>query len=243
VSQQAQRDFLANVSHDLRTPLTSIQGFSQAIVEGVTSDPESAQRAAQIIHDEAGRMNRMVESLLDLARIEAGQLDFKAHAVALSDLLQNVGDSLSVKARDKGLGLTLEIPPGLPRIAGDGDRLAQVFVNLLDNAVKHTPAGGQITLRAETDPNGVTIAVQDTGVGIPPDDLPRVFERFYQVDKSRKSDRRSGMGLGLAITKQIVEAHGGVIQVASALGKGTTFTVWLPLPRPDMTTVAGRRPG
>jgi signal transduction histidine kinase len=185
----------------------------------------------------------MVESLLDLARIEAGQLDFKAHAVALSDLLQNVGDSLSVKARDKGLGLTLEIPPGLPRIAGDGDRLAQVFVNLLDNAVKHTPAGGQITLRAETDPNGVTIAVQDTGVGIPPDDLPRVFERFYQVDKSRKSDRRSGMGLGLAITKQIVEAHGGVIQVASALGKGTTFTVWLPLPRPDMTTVAGRRPG
>jgi two-component system OmpR family sensor kinase len=243
VSQQAQRDFLANVSHDLRTPLTSIQGFSQAIVEGVTSDPESAQRAAQIIHDEAGRMNRMVESLLDLARIEAGQLDFKAHAVGLGDLLQNVGDSLSVKARDKGLRLTLEIPPGLPRIAGDGDRLAQVFVNLLDNAVKHTPAGGQITLRAETDPNGVTISVQDTGVGIPPDDLPRVFERFYQVDKSRKSDRRSGMGLGLAITRQIVEAHGGVIRVASAVGKGTTFTVWLPLPGPDMTTVAGRRPG
>jgi signal transduction histidine kinase len=243
VSQQAQRDFMANVSHDLRTPLTSIQGFSQAIVEGVTSDPESAQRAAQIIHDEAGRMNRMVESLLDLARIEAGQLNFKAHAVALSDLLQNVGDSLSVKARDKGLRLTLEISPGLPRIAGDGDRLAQVFVNLLDNAVKHTPAGGQITLRAKTDANGVTIAVQDTGVGIPPDDLPRVFERFYQVDKSRKSARRSGMGLGLAITKQIVEAHGGVIQVASAPGKGTMFTVWLPLPRPDMTTVAGRRPG
>jgi two-component system OmpR family sensor kinase len=242
VTQQAQRDFLANVSHDLRTPLTSIQGFSQAIAEGVTSDPESAQRAALIIHDEAGRMHRMVESLLDLARIEAGQLDFKAHAVGLGDLLQYVGDSLSVKAREKGLQLHIEIPPGLPRIAGDGDRLAQVFTNLLDNAVKHTPSGGQITLRAETDRNGVTVAVQDTGAGIPPDDLPRVFERFYQVDKSRKSDRGSGMGLGLAITRQIVEAHGGIIQVASALGKGTTFTVWLPLPKPDMTTVAGRRP-
>jgi signal transduction histidine kinase len=243
LSQQAQRDFLANVSHDLRTPLTSIQGFSQAIAEGVTSDPEAAQRAAQVIHDEAARMHRMVESLLDLARIEAGQLDFQAHAVALSDLLQGIGDSLSVRAREKGLLLELDVPPGLPRIAGDGDRLAQVFTNLLDNAIKHTPAGGQITLQAETTSNGVTVTVQDTGVGVPPDDLPRIFERFYQVDKSRQSDRRSGMGLGLAITKQIVEAHGGVIQVTSAPGQGTTFTVWLPLPAPDMTTVAGRRPG
>jgi two-component system OmpR family sensor kinase len=243
VSQQAQRDFMANVSHDLRTPLTSIQGFSQAIVEGVTSDPESAQRAAQIIHDEAARMHRMVESLLDLARIEAGQLDFQAHAVALSDLLSGVGESISVKTREKGLQLDLDVPTGLPRIAGDGDRLAQVFTNLLDNAIKHTPAGGQITLRAEIDPNGVTVTVQDTGAGIPPDDLPRIFERFYQVDKSRKRDRRSGMGLGLAITKPIVEAHGGTIQVASALGQGTTFTVWLPLPAPDMTTVAARRSG
>jgi two-component system OmpR family sensor kinase len=243
VAQQAQRDFLANVSHDLRTPLTSIQGFSQAVAEGVASDPESARRAAQVINDEAARMHRMVESLLDLARIEAGQLDFQAHAVALSDLLQGVGDSLSVKAREKGLSLNVEVPPDLPRIAGDGDRLAQVFTNLLDNAIRHTPAGGQIALRAELDHNGVTVAVQDTGEGIPAADLPRIFERFYQVDKSRKSDRHSGMGLGLAITKQIVEAHGGVIEVASTPGQGTTFTVWLPLPRPDMATVAGRRPG
>jgi signal transduction histidine kinase len=241
VAQQAQRDFLANVSHDLRTPLTSIQGFSQAIAEGVASDPASAQHAAQIIHDEAGRMHRMVESLLDLARIESGQLDVQARAIALSDLLQGVGDSISVKAREKGLQLTLDVPPDLPRIAGDGDRLAQVFTNLLDNAVTHTPPGGQIALRAGTNHDGVTITVRDTGEGIPAADLPRIFERFYQVDKSRKNDRRSGIGLGLAITKQIVESHGGAIHVTSQPGQGTTFTVWLPFLAPDMTTVAARR--
>jgi signal transduction histidine kinase len=136
--------------------------------------------------------------------------------------------------------LTLDVPPGLPRIAGDGDRLAQVFTNLLDNAVTHTPPGGQIALRAGTNHDGVTITVQDTGEGIPAADLPRIFERFYQVDKSRKNDRRSGIGLGLAITKQIVESHGGAIHVTSQPGQGTTFTVWLPFLAPDVTTVAAR---
>ncbi len=231
-AQQAQRDFLANVSHDLRTPLTSIQGFSQAIVEGVAADPGSAQHAAQIIQDEAARMHRMVELLLDLARLEAGQLDMQSRAIALSELLHGIGDSLSVKAQQKGLQLDLDVPRGLPRIAGDGDRLAQVFTNLLDNAIKHTPAGGQIALRAADQADGVTVSVQDTGDGIPAADLPRIFERFYQVDKSRQRDRRSGMGLGLAIARQIIEAHGGTIQAASTPGQGTTFTVWLPLPAP-----------
>ncbi len=240
-TQQVQRDFLANVSHDLRTPLTSIQGFSQAIAEGVASDPEAARRAAQIIHDEATRLHRMVESLLDLARIEAGRLDMQAHAVALSDLLNSIGQSLSVKARDRGVDLRLKVPPDLPRIAGDGDRLAQVFTNLVDNAIKHTPSGGTIVLRAQLAGDGVAIIVQDTGAGIPPEDLPRIFERFYQVDKSRQHDPRSGMGLGLAITRQIVEAHGGAIQVASRVGVGTTFTVWLPLPGSTATTVVTRR--
>jgi signal transduction histidine kinase len=240
-AQQAQRDFLANVSHDLRTPLTSIQGFSQAIAEGVASDPASAQRAAQIIQDETARLHRMVESLLDLARIEAGRLDMTQRAVALSDLLRGVGDSLSPKARDKGVALDLDIPPHLPRLAGDGDRLAQVFTNLIDNAIKHTPEGGRIVLRAEGEANGIAITIQDTGEGIPAPDLPRIFERFYQVDKSRQNDRRSGMGLGLAITRQIVEAHGGTIRVASKVGEGAIFTVWLPLPSPEMTTAVGRR--
>ena len=241
VTQQAQRDFMANVSHDLRTPLTSIQGFSQAIVEGVAADPESAQHAAQIIYDEAARLHRMVESLLDMARVEAGQVDITAHAIALGDLLQAIGESMTFKAHEKQIALDINIPPNLPRIAGDGDRLAQVFTNLLDNAIKHTPEG-TVTLRAKTDAHGIAVIVQDTGEGIPAADLPRIFERFYQVDKSRhQSERRSGIGLGLAITKQIVEAHGGAIQVASTVGQGTTFTVWLPLPANDMTTVVARR--
>jgi two-component system OmpR family sensor kinase len=239
-SQQAQRDFMANVSHDLRTPLTSIQGFSQAIVDGVAADPASAQHAAQIIYDEAARLHRMVESLLDMARIEAGQVDMTAHAVALGDLLHAIGERMALKAQEKHLALVMDIPPDLPRIAGDGDRLAQVFTNLLDNAIKHTHAG-QITLCAEADERGIAVTVRDTGEGIPAADLPRIFERFYRVDKSRQpNQRRSGMGLGLAITRQIVEAHGGAIQVASEVGQGTTFTVWLPLPRHDMTAVVVR---
>ncbi len=240
-TQQAQHDFLANVSHDLRTPLTSIQGFSQAIMEGVAADPESAQHAARVIHDEAGRLHRLVESLLDLARIEAGQLDIRQNAVALSDLLDGIGASLSLKAQEKGLALALDVPPDLPRIPGDGDRLAQVFTNLLDNAIAHTPPGGTITLAARAQADGIAVTVQDTGSGIPAADLPRIFERFYQVDKSRESNRRSGMGLGLAITKQIVEAHGGTIQVASKVGEGAIFTVWLPFRAPEMATVIAER--
>jgi two-component system OmpR family sensor kinase len=239
--QQAQRDFLANVSHDLRTPLTSIQGFSQAITDGVASDPESAQRAAAIIHDEAARLNRMVESLLDLARIEAGKLDMLRHAVQLGDLLRAVGDSLSVKAQENQLNMELRIPPDLPRIAGDGDRLAQVFTNLLDNAIKHTPPGGRVLLQAQTNHEGIDVTVADTGEGIPSEDLSRVFERFYQVDKSRDRSQRHGTGLGLAITRQIVEAHGGTIRVDSEVGQGTVFTIWLPLPTPQMTTLTLRR--
>ncbi len=240
-TRQAQQDFLANVSHDLRTPLTSIQGFSQAIMDGVAADPDSAQHAAQIIHDEAGRLHRMVESLLDLARIESDRFTMRQHAVALTDLLEGIGARMAFKAQEKGLRLNVQVPPDLPRIPGDGDRLAQVFTNLLDNAIKHTPRGGAVTLSASASPQGVAISVQDTGEGIPAEDLPRIFERFYQVDKSRESNRRSGAGLGLAITRQIVEAHDGTIQVASKVGEGTIFTVWLPFLAPDVTTVIYER--
>ncbi len=231
-AQQAQRDFLANVSHDLRTPLTSIQGFSQAIAEGVTSDPAAAQRAAQIIHDETARLHRMVESLLDLARLDADQVNMRRHPLAPGDLLRAVGAGFSGQARDRQIDLRLVIPPDLPRISGDGDRLAQVFTNLLDNALKHTPPGGTVTLSAAPSDGGIVVTVRDTGEGIPPDEIGRIFERFYQVDKSRQRDRLDdGLGLGLAIARQIVEAHGGTIRAASAAGQGTTFTVWLPLSR------------
>jgi len=230
---------MANVSHDLRTPLTSIQGFSQAIAEGVASDPEAAQHAALVIHDEAGRLHRMVESLLDIARIEAGQLDMLRHTVQLGDVLRVVAESLSVKAREKGVGLAVDVPGALPRIAGDGDRLAQVFTNLIDNALRHTPSGGLVTLSAAPDTGGaIVVTVRDTGEGIPPGDLSRVFERFYQVDKSRQG-RRTGTGLGLSIARQIVEAHGGTIDAASTVGQGTTFTVRLPS-TPDSSTSGPR---
>ena len=161
--------------------------------------------------------------------------------VGLTDLLQGIHTSMAFKAQEKGLVLHADVPPDLPRIPGDGDRLAQVFTNLIDNAITHTPSGGSVTLHASASDDGVAIAVHDTGVGIPAEDLPRIFERFYQVDKSRESNRRSGMGLGLAITKQIVEAHGGSIQVASKVGEGSIFTIWLPFLAPDMTTVIYER--
>ncbi len=239
-TQQAQRDFLANVTHDLRTPLTSIQGFSQAIMEGVTSNPSAARRAAQIIHDEAGRLNRMVQDLLDLARIEAGRLNMTRHSVRLDEILQALGERLTPRATEKGLTLTVDVP-ALPLIAGDGDRLVQVYTNLIDNAIKHTPEGGTITLRAGQQDNGVLVQVSDTGEGIPPTDVPHVFDRFYQVDKSRQREKGDGAGLGLTITKGIVDAHGGRLWVDSQEGVGTTFSTWFPALSPDSTTITARR--
>jgi len=238
-SQEAQRDFLANVSHDLRTPLTSIRGFSQAIIDGVASNPQSALRAATIIHDEAARMYRMVEELLDLARIEAGRIAMTRHGVRIGEVLSAISERLAPSAQERGLTLVTELNAPLPVIGGDGDRLAQVFINLIDNALKHTPSGGTVTLCGQMQDNGVLVTVHDTGEGIPAADLPRVFDRFYQVDKSRQ--RREGAGLGLAITQQIVAAHGGRIWVESVEGAWTRFSVWLPLPNADSSTIMRRR--
>jgi signal transduction histidine kinase len=239
VAQTAQRDFLANVSHDLKTPLTSIQGYSQAIVDGVTATPEGSQRAGRIIYDEASRMLRMVEELIDLARIEAGKLSMTRRSVRIGELVSSVGERLSMNAKKHSLTLTTQVPAGLPPIAGDGDRLSQVLTNLIDNAIKHTPAGGVITLQACIEGGGIRIDVHDTGEGIPADDLPRIFERFYQVDKSRQ--RRDGAGLGLQICYQIVQAHHGRIWVESVEGEWTRFSVWLPAPLPDASTIIKRR--
>lgn len=234
-TQQSQKDFMANVGHDLKTPLTSIQGYSQAIMDGAAKDPTSA---AKIIHEEAGRLNRMVTELTDLARLQAGQLSMRTTPIDMGKLVKAVGDRLSILAKDKGLTLHIEADT-VPEVTGDGDRLAQVLTNLVSNAVKYTPSGGEIWLRTQVNNGGVEVMVRDTGLGIKADDLPRIFERFYQVDKTRGP--RRGTGLGLAITQEIVQAHGGHITVTSAgEGKGSTFTVWLP--SPQLTTVIrGRR--
>jgi signal transduction histidine kinase len=250
-SQQSQRDLLANVSHDLKTPLTSIQGFAQAITDGAAGDAESVRRSARVIQDEAQRMSRMVTELLDLARIESGQIMMRQETVHLNAVLRDCANKLMLRAQQAGVKLEVQTPNDLPVITGDGDRLAQVFTNLLDNALKHTPEGGKVTLaarqltgssivrRGKTWPAGVEVSVSDTGSGIPPEDLSRIFERFYQVDKSRQ--RGSGLGLGLAIVKQIIEAHYGTIYAESVVGIGSRFVVTLPLSPGTETTQASPR--
>jgi signal transduction histidine kinase len=236
-SQQVQKEFLANVSHELKTPLTSIQGFAQAMLDGAVEDSESRNHAATVIYEESDRLRRLVEDLLDLARLDAGQIEFERHPVDLSILLQSVVDRLSLRAAEKNVKLESRLV-AISQLIGDGDRLAQVFTNLIDNAIKHTPAGGVVRLHGETEAGWVSIHVDDSGRGIPDEDLSRIFERFYQVDKARRGGKGRGVGLGLAISRQIVDAHGGRLIAQSELGKGSRFTVQLPIVQPfDETLV------
>jgi signal transduction histidine kinase len=238
-SRQAQRDFVANVSHELKTPLTSIQGFSQAILDGTADDEINRHRSVEIISSEANRMSRLVDELLDLARIESGQIQMLCESVDLSRVLEVCVEKFALRAKENNVALTLDVPV-LPPVTGDKDRLAQVFINLLENALKHTPPTGKVTVKAlestkklpqkvtPTATSMVEITITDTGAGIPPQDLEHIFERFYQVDKSRSGTNR-GVGLGLTIAKQIVEAHKGTIRVESVRDLGTKFTVVLPI--------------
>jgi two-component system OmpR family sensor kinase len=226
----SQRDLIANVSHDLKTPLTSIQGFSQALLDGTASDEDARQRALTIVHGEAGRMRRLVDDLLDLARLEGGQVTLAREPVDMGGLLQSCAARLAPQSEEAGVALVVELAPALPSVVGDADRMGQVFANLVDNALKHagqSSGEGRVVLRAEPQDGTVVCSVTDNGPGIPPEDLSRIFERFYQVDKSR-SPRRSGAGLGLAIAQEIVHAHGGQILAESVEGLGTRFTVELP---------------
>lgn len=228
-SQRSQRDFVANVSHELKTPLTSIQGFAQAILDETADSPEARRQAAQVIYNEAGRMHRMALDLLDLARLEAGTADLKMSAVDMRLLLQNIVEKFAPQAQKAGITLQLDVPEHLPALIGDGDRLAQIFTNLVDNSLKFTSAGGQITLAAANAGAGMEISITDSGIGVPSEALSRLFDRFYQVDASRAGGEDHGAGLGLAIVQEIVEAHGGRISVRSEVGHGTTFVVHLPL--------------
>jgi signal transduction histidine kinase len=239
-SQQSQRDFVANVSHELKTPLTSIQGFAQAMLDGTARSPEELEKSAQIIYDESGRMHRLVIDLLDLARLDAGTADLERVSLDLAAMLRAIGEKFAPQSQSTQVALTTEIEP-LPTFIGDGDRLAQVFTNMVDNALKHTPAGGQVALRARQVGDQVEISVSDSGPGIPQEELNRIFERFYQLDKSRSGGDGRGAGLGLAIAREIVNAHGGHINAASEARRGSTFTVTLPAARSDDSTVTMQR--
>jgi len=247
-SQRSQREFVANISHELKTPLTSVQGFSQAILDGTADTPEEQIQAAQVIHDEAGRMHRMVLDLLDLARLDAGTFNMKRTPVDIPALIRSVAEKFAPQAQAAGISINVN-SPALPAFPGDSDRLAQVFTNLVDNALKHTTAGGNVTLRASlveslTVPGPgreIQVEVTDNGAGIDEAALPHIFERFYQADPSRPGGKKHGTGLGLAIVKEIVGAHGGKISVRSTWNEGSTFTVLLPLTGPGASSITQRK--
>jgi len=231
-SQKSQREFVANVSHELKTPLTSIQGFAQAMLDGTANTDESREQAAKIIYAESGRMHRMVLDLLDLARLDSGTADITMSPVNMSALLNAVAEKFSPQLQRAGVNIEVEIFPNLPTILADGDRMAQVFTNLVDNALKLTPRGGMISLQASVQNTEMLISVTDTGEGIPEEAQAHIFGRFYQADPSRKGGEQHGAGLGLAIAHEIVQAHGGRISVRSRLGEGSSFDVFLPLQMP-----------
>jgi signal transduction histidine kinase len=226
-AQRSQRDFVANVSHEMKTPLTSIQGFSQAVMDGTATEPAAVTRAASVIHEEAKRMRRMVDDLLILARFDAGQVEMVHELVEVGPLLRGCVEKLAPQAERADVALEIDRLEDLS-VLGDADHLGQVFTNLLDNAVAHTSSGGRVTVAARGRAERVAeVTVTDTGAGIPSDDLQRIFERFYRADKARR--RTAGAGLGLAIAKEIVAAHGGTIAAQSVVGLGSKFTVRLPV--------------
>jgi len=223
MSEQRLRYFVADVSHELRSPLTSIRGFAQAMLDGTAGDSDTRSRAAQVIEDESKRMIRQVDELLELSRMQSGQIQMAREPVDMKDLLEHCQEIFTIRAEEKGVLLGTQIEPLMP-VVGDIDRLEQVFSNLLDNALKHSPAGGEVNITGRnTATDTVEITVADSGPGIPPEQLPYVFERFYQA-----GGVRTGSGLGLAIVREIVVAHGGEIEASSAPGVGTEFRVSLP---------------
>ncbi|WP_302467473.1 ATP-binding protein [Shouchella clausii] len=226
------KDFIANVSHELRTPISMLQGYSEAMVDGVTSSDEERKEVAQIIYDESLRMGRLVNELLDLARMEAGYIDLNLEEVDLDSYLERITRKFVSFARE--YDVTVELAkPGRGQIAVfDPDRIEQVLTNLIHNAIRHTNPGGLITVVHEQEEERDTFAVVDTGRGIPEEDLPYVFERFYKADKAR-TRQHGGTGLGLAIAKHIIDAHQGKITVHSRLGEGTTFRFTLPKQQGD----------
>jgi two-component system, OmpR family, sensor histidine kinase ResE len=230
------KDFVANVSHEIRTPLSMVQGYSEALLDDIAASPEERRELVQVIHDESLRMGRLVKDLLDLARMEAGYLEMTFQPVNVNALLSRVFRKFSVLAKEAGIVLSrTEEDPALVLEAADPDRLEQVMTNLLDNAIRHTPSGAAIRMGAErqTSSRGamLLLTVEDEGQGIPQEDLPYIFERFYKADKARKRETSGGggTGLGLAIAKNLVEAHGGKIRAESEPARGTRFTISLPM--------------
>jgi two-component system, OmpR family, phosphate regulon sensor histidine kinase PhoR len=226
--ERARRDFVANISHEFRTPLAAIQGFAETLLEGALEDSANNRRFIQIIHENAMRLGRLTEDLLKLARMEAGQLQPEFQPVAVAPIIDSCIEMTRVKAGPKSLSIDADYRPDLPPLRADVHALKEILLNLLDNAIRYSSPGGRIQVHAATSGTEMVISVSDTGIGIPKADQDRVFERFYRTDAAR-SRESGGTGLGLSITKHLVEAHGGRIQVESEVGRGSTFFICLPL--------------
>ena len=225
--ERVRQDFVANVSHELRTPLTAIKGYVEALRDGGLQDPAHAEQFLGVIQRHSERMDKIVSDLLLLSEMESADRVLQRETVYLSELVRTAVETLRPLAEGKKQHLRIEPMEGLPSVRADSQKVHQVLINLLNNAISYTPEGGSITVEARPMSEGIEVSVIDNGIGIPPDDLPRIFERFYRVDKGR-SRELGGTGLGLSIVRHIVEAHGGQVRVESKPGKGSRFTFFLP---------------
>jgi two-component system, OmpR family, phosphate regulon sensor histidine kinase PhoR len=226
--ERVRQDFVANVSHEFRTPLTAIQGFAETLLAGAIDDPANRRRFVEIIREHSMRLARLTEDLLKLSRIEAGQLKLDFRPVSVAQLIESCVETAQLKAVPRQLALHVSLPERLPSARGDSNTLQEVLQNLLDNALQYTPAGGKIDVSASCSDGHVVVTVADTGIGIPQAEQERIFERFYRVDAAR-SREAGGTGLGLSIARHIMEAHGGRLWVESAVGEGSRFHFSIPV--------------
>jgi two-component system phosphate regulon sensor histidine kinase PhoR len=220
------RDFISNISHELRTPLASLKALVETLLGGALDDPPLSRRFLKTMENEVDSLTQMVNELLELTRIESGRVPLQLEEVSPTDLLNSAIERLYLQAERAGLKITVDIPEGLPDVLADPPRLEQVLVNLLHNAIKFTPEGGEIKMAVQETEEGILFVVQDTGVGIPDEDLPRIFERFFKADRARAG---GGTGLGLAIARHLVQAHRGNIWAESVEGRGSTFFFNIPI--------------
>ena len=230
--EQVRTEFVANVSHELRTPLTAIQGYLETLLDGALEEPQHARKFLEIVFRHTERLGRLTEDLTDLSNIELGRISLRIEPTDLTEVTESALAIIQPRAGSGRVTVKVSLPADMPEVLADRDRLAQILINLVDNAVKYTPAGGHVWVEAQRLPSGmVEVAVRDTGVGVPKADLPRLTERFYRVDKAR-SRELGGTGLGLAIVKHLVLAHGGELGIESELWKGTTVRFTLPTGKP-----------
>jgi signal transduction histidine kinase len=227
-SIQSQKDFVANVSHEFKTPLTSIQGFAQALYDGAIDKKSDKKRAAEIILDETERLNFLVNDLLTLAKLDAGTIIMEKEPADVNQLIRNILEKFQFQITSAGINVDKKLTEPMI-VPMDAERISQVLNNLIDNAIKFSPKGRIITISTNKEGNDAVFSITDSGPGIAEKDQKRIFERFYQTDKSRKGGQGRGVGLGLSIAKQIVIAHKGSISVKGGLGRGSTFMVKLPL--------------